>query len=551
MDFAKDRRGKLIGTQEASPHLYYICPVCAADVFLRSGRKRVAHFAHRSGQGKKDCELFHPSDDISYTWTRYGEGPDNNWSGRPIEPLSLSIELEPEAAVRGKRKRGWGLRVTVPKADDEHGQVSIDCGTGQPRKIALSKLFLAAQTYPAHLDAQDFGAVWTSPEVRPNYKAAVEERIRGLDRELVNIFAASPQKYKPRVDRLNWGSSYYFVWRSDAIPDIHDRLPLNYLAEQSSWCCAFTSLPAGEDAELKSWLEEAAGAVVTAHRRTFGVLYPPPYGADLYGRILIPAVEGLVLGVHLTEDDQSSTRLGDASAGIALEGGRRHFVHVSSAQPLKLLRLSLDDAGLPPLLPLRLRDVDVYPVVRLSFRFHNRAGTEDVPLHKTRCAELMQGVRLGECEIASIEYPVGVKGTLRWRLKAEIAWNTLGFHVERRTGPARASVQQVASLNDVLQQREIEVEFDFGPFGRFSASIEHAVQRLSETRPIPGKLRNRALWLLRTAEIYADEQRVPLARLTDGELLALLAAAQVGPSLAAHKVSLNRDLSKHARGPKP
>lgn len=551
MDFAKDRRGKLIGTREASPHRYYTCPVCAADVFLRRGRKRVAHFAHRSGQGKKDCELFHPSDDTSYTWTRYGEGPDNEWSARPIEPLVLSIELEPEAAVRGKRKREWGLRVTVPKADDEHGQVSIDCGTGPPRKIALSKLFLAAQTYPADLDSQDFGAVWTSPEVRPNYKAAVEERIPGLDHELINIFAASPQKYKPRVDRLHWGSSYYFVWRSDAIPAIHDRLPLQYLAEQSSWCCAFTSLPADEDAELKSWLEETTGVVVKLHRRTLGILYPPPYGTDLYGRILVPAAEGLVLGVHLTEDDQSSTRLGDASAGVALEGGRRHLVLVSPAQPLNPLRLALDDAGLPLLLPLCRRDMDVYPEVRLSFRFHDRAGLEDVPLHTTRCAELLRGVRRGGCEVASFEHPAGVKGILRWRLEADIAWNALEFHVERHAGAATAAVQQVISLNDVLRQREFEVEFDFGPFGRFFAPIENTVQRISETRPIPGKLRNRVLWLLRTAQIYADQQQVPLARLTDAELLALLAAAPVGPSLAAHKVSLNRELSKHAHGAKP
>lgn len=551
MDFAKDRRGKLIRAREASPHQYYICPVCAGDVFLRRGHKRVAHFAHRSGHGKKDCELFHPSEDISYTWTRYGEAPDNDWSGRPIEPLRLSIELEPEAAVRGKCKRGWGLRITVPKADDEHGQVSIDCGTGPPRKIALSKLILAAQTYPADLDAQDFGAVWTSPEIRPNYKAAVEERCPGLDRQLINVFAASRQKYLSRVDRLHWGNSYYFVWRPDAIPIIHDRLPLDCLADQGSWCCAFTGLPADEDAELKSWLEKTTGAVVTPHRRTFGVFYPPPYGADLYGRILIPAVKGLVLGVHLIEGDQNLTRLGDASATIALEGGRRHLIHVSSAQSLKPLWFTLDDAGLPPLLPLRLRDLDVYPEVRLSFRFYSRAGTEDVPLHKTRCTEYLRGVRRGECEIASFEYPAGVRGALRWRLEAEIAWNALEFHDERRTGAVRASVQQVVSLNDVLRQREFEIQFDFGPLGQFSAPIEHAVHRLSETRPIPGKLRNRALWLLKTAQIYANEQRVPLARLANGELFALLAAAQVGSSLVAHKFSLNRELSEYARGARP
>ncbi len=547
MDLAKDRRGKLIGTREASPHRYYTCPVCSADVFLRRGRRRVAHFAHRSGQGKKDCELFHPSDDISCTWPRYGEGPDNDWSGRPIGSLSLSIELEPESEVRGRRKRSWGLRLTVPKADDERGQIAIDCGSGPPRKIALSKLLLAAQTYPANLDAQDFGVVWTSPEVRRNYKAAVEERIPGLDRELVNIFAASSQRFKPRVDRLHWGTSYYFVWRSDATAAIHDRLPLSYFAKQGAWHCAFTSLPADEDAELKSWLEEKTGAAISSHRRTFGIVYPPPYGADLYGRILIPSAEGLVLGVHLTEDDQSSVRLGDASADLSLEGGRRHLVHVSSPQPLQSLRLTLDDTVLPPLLPLSKRDIDVYPDVCLSFRFHNRTGTEDARLHQMHCSELLRRVRHGKCEVAACEHPAGIKGALKWRSGAEIEWNTLDLYAE----PAKSNAQQITSLNEVLRRRECEVELDFGPFGRFYAPIERAGDPLSETRSVPRHLRNRILWLLRTARIYADQRRTPIARLQDGELVELLAATQIGPPLSAHKLWIDRQLLKGARGGKP
>jgi hypothetical protein len=206
--------------------------VCAGDVFLRRGRWRVPHFAHRSGHGKPECDLFHPSDEMLYTWARQGHAWDAGAYARPIDPLLLSIEIEPESAARGRPLRRWGLRLTIPKSDEPHGQISIDCGAGVVRTIQLSKLFLGAQTYPVDLDAQEFGSVWTSPEVRQNYKSAIDERITGLDRELVSAFAATSQKYKLRVDRLAWGGSYYFVWHTAGPEAFNRRLSAQPMAAQ-------------------------------------------------------------------------------------------------------------------------------------------------------------------------------------------------------------------------------------------------------------------------------------------------------------------------------
>lgn len=548
MDFAKDSRGRLIETREALPHRYYTCPVCSADVFLRRGHRRAAHFAHRSGHGTEDCELFHPSGGISQTWTRHGGGLSNDPSPRPIESLALSIELEPESEMRDTRRRIWGLRLTVPRSGDDHGQISVDCGGGPPRRIALSKLFLSAQTYPADLDALDFGVVWTSPEVRPDYKTAVEERLPGLDRSLLNIFAATTQKYKPRVSRLHWGSSYYFIWRAGVVPSVHDRLPLHRLADQRTWCCAFTSLPADEDAELKSWIEGTTGAIITPHRRAFAVLFPPAYGVDLYGRILVPSTDDLVLGINLPKDDHGSAQLGGVAADISLEGGQRHLVHLTSIQSIKQIRLTLDDTSLPPLFQSRPAEFAVYPEVLLSFRFFGRTEVEDVPLRATRCSELLRAVRRGDCEVMGCEHPAGVKGILKWRVEGEVEWNALVFHVDRRSGRAKADKQQILSVNEVLRQHEAEIEFDFGPFGRFCAQSERAKQPLGKKSTLPTHLRNRILWLLKTAKTYTDGRRIPVARLQDSELIALLAAARFEPSLAAHRVSLERQLSNRDYG---
>jgi Competence protein CoiA-like family len=142
MYHAKERRtGQIIAAKKASPWGSYRCPTCNAEVSLRSGDYRVAHFAHKPGQGKPECDEFHPSEDLRHLW----HNAQDSYQGPAIDPLRLSIELEPEYdSRRGPRK--WVLRLTVPKSPYEHGLVQIDCGGGEVKKIALSKLVLGAQT---------------------------------------------------------------------------------------------------------------------------------------------------------------------------------------------------------------------------------------------------------------------------------------------------------------------------------------------------------------------------------------------------------------------
>src|SRR3954449_12728424 len=59
MDYAKERRSsdKLIRAENASPSRYYTCPTCSAEVFLRRGRRRTAHFRPQSEAGIKQQKL--------------------------------------------------------------------------------------------------------------------------------------------------------------------------------------------------------------------------------------------------------------------------------------------------------------------------------------------------------------------------------------------------------------------------------------------------------------------------------------------------------------
>src|SRR5262245_37372211 len=54
------RAGKLIEAARAAIRRDYTCPSCRARVFLRRGSIRDAHFAHYPGEGKPECEQYHP-----------------------------------------------------------------------------------------------------------------------------------------------------------------------------------------------------------------------------------------------------------------------------------------------------------------------------------------------------------------------------------------------------------------------------------------------------------------------------------------------------------
>jgi hypothetical protein len=249
-----------------------------------------------------------------------------------IPPLALCIELEQEALVRGNRLREWGLRLTVPKSDDAHGRVSIDCGGKAVRTVVLSKLFLSSLTYPADPEAADFGAVWISPEVRPRFRAAIEGRISGLDRERINVFVASPQKYKPSSSHLSWGETYYFVWRSENRVVLPRSLFTRRLADRGAWSCAMVALPDEADAALETWLRQACGRNVSKERRRWGIVYPVAYDVDISGQIVIAESASLIIGTE-TIDDSGGPVHGWRSREFSLAHSFRSLTRRPSGAP--------------------------------------------------------------------------------------------------------------------------------------------------------------------------------------------------------------------------
>jgi len=555
MDHARDRQGRLIGTREAMPHRFYSCPVCSAEVFLRRGRKYQHHFAHRSNRGTPECELFHPNDYIDTVWKSPASQSTGNAPTRVIPPLSLGIQLEPEAKIKGRKLRRWSLNLTVPKSDDGHGRITIDFGTGRPRTFDLSRLMLEPYTAVAGLDAPEFGASWISPEVRRNYRDAVDERIPGLDRTLVNVFATTGAKNKPRADSLTWGNSYYFVWHSNLLSEIHRGLSALLLAPEADWRCALVTLPDDEEAEAKAWLDEFAGLSFNQQRRVFGVLLPAPCGLDVFGRSTIADAGKLLVGLNLGHSDHDGGRkfsasIGKEHAAASISGSGRHLFEIEAVLGKSALALQLDDAYLPSLAPYVEEAEQHVSEVAIVVRSQDGKTTRRFALHRTEAAVALREVRAGQLALVGLSSPQGVGGEFRWRVPPLIGWQCLALFTSHESTPSvAASPDELQKINSLLQNRSLDVQLDGGPFGAFyDAGLTQKADR--RIRVLSPQIRQRLVWLCKSARVFIGPGKVPVDHLSDDALAVAFESLTVPPALTAHKTSLQRAL-QHDNGGRP
>lgn len=542
MDHAKDGAGRLIGTHQAVARRFYTCPVCSADVFLRRGHKYEHHFAHRSGHGKPECENFHPSDLIATTWANsHGNAP----SPRAIAPLSVSIELEPEALIRGKRFRRWGLRLTIPKSDDEHGRITIDFGAGSPKTLALSRLSLESYTAVAGLNAHDFGASWISPEVRPNYRHAIEQRIPGLNQSQVNVFATSKQKYKPRVSNLTWGNSYYFVWRAASLNDLHTSLSVLPLAPQDEWRCALVTLPADEEGDAKAWLEEHVGLEFNIQRRAFGVIHPAPCGVDIYGRPLIPDAGKLLIGLNLGDPTDNRNNnlfcaIGQDHASVAIGTSGRHLFEIETALGKGVLDLRTDEHPLPQLVSLIDSAKEVLEPVTIEYRPPDASQSRFADLHRRLGVSALRTARKNRATIIGVRCPRGVGGTVSWRAPPDIEWRE-SFLLASVTG--KVTSDELVEVNRCFQDQTLDVQFDFGAFGTFyDGGTDKSVP--AQSAAFSSDLRKRIIWICKSANQLTDSEKTPIENLPDTALAAIFEALSVPAALVAHKHGITHVLRR-------
>lgn len=550
MLYAEIRRtGKIIPAAKASRYGEYRCPTCRAEVFRKAGSIYVAHFAHMPGQGKPACDDYHPPEHLQRQW----ETPSPQPSPQKIEGLLLGIELEPDHDTRHGLRR-WGLRLTVPRSYDSHGQIRMDLGGGDARRISLTNLLLGPQTYRADPTALEFGAAWVSYEVRPEYREAVEHRIAGLNSVGVTVFAAVPQKLKPRCSALRWGDSYYFVWRADSSMEFPSSLLRHALADNRGWSCCLLALPDNADPDVAAWLEETCDLQVVPARREWALIYPPPYGVDDDGNVHIHSAASLLLAIKPVDGAGEITCIsGQQSGSLQLSGAGRHVleIRVGLQKPPEPIRLTWDE------MPLNSLAAQAYPEPAIESAVLVEFGLgpykTHLSLHRASCHARLMRVRTSEEQISDVRADPRLRGRLLFRRAGQFDWQSEELSLQQTdaltpTGHASLSTTQIALLNAVLKDGLLDVVVNFGPYGAFFANAFAAAESARPHVRIPPRLRGRIEWLCKAARAFVDAERRPIHTIDDAALLRHLAALKTPVSLLANRRAVARDLRRIERG---
>lgn len=547
MFYAKERRTeKIVPAAKASLYGDYRCPTCKAEVFLKRGDVYRTHFAHVAGQGKPECDNYHPPEDLRRQWQTATAEPKD----LPVEGLLLGIELEPEVGTRGPRK--WRLHLTVPKSHDGRGEIRVDLGRGDIRKIPLTTLSLGARSYRVHPPAPDFGAVWVSPEVSASYRAAVDHRIVGLSPDLATIFSAAPQKLKPQANALRWGESYYFVWRNDMPMAFPPSLNQHLLAENLGWRCSLAALPDKADPEIAAWLAKICDLQIARARREWALVYPPLYAIDDDGNVQVATSSKLLLAIRPVDSEHEAEitcQTGQQPRALKLKGSNNNFVQLEVTEPAKALRIHLawDGMLLNSLVAKSYPEI-AEPAVLLEFE--GGSAKRQAFMHHAICAALFTQVRRNESRLSAIHAPKTLPGQLGIRRAGQLEWEQeeLTFATPRGQDVS-LSVDQIARVNAALQDKQCDVSLDFGAFGSFiTLAVPEAKVRPAVYR-IPRDLRERIEWLCQASGVFVDGQRRALNVLDDSALVRHLSSFRSPAWLVAHRRAVEHELRNKAALP--
>lgn len=549
MYHAQDRRTRqYVHADEASVVGDYVCPICKANVFLRAGSMRQHHFAHMPCQGKRECEEFHPSNEL----LRASGGAAAPVREIVVEPLRLSLSLEPDRHDR-RGARQWRLYVILPKSPDGHGRIRFDFGRGDLRAISLSSVMLQGEAFQVDPAVEEFGAIWVSPDVGSAYRATVQQRLPGPDRERINAFEVHGSKYKPRARSLHWGESYYVLWHQAGVPAFPPGVIDQVLAKERDWSCARLTLPYAPDATVEAWLQKAWGGPIARSRREWALAYPAAYALDDDGNEIVPDLSEALLALKSVDRQTSEIicAVTDQSEKSGLTAAANQVIAITAkGQSPRVLHLTWDGDAIvtlvarPPISP-DLQETSA------QCEFVVDGATVSAALHGARCGALLSEVRRGAVELVGVRVPPALTGELCTRKAGELDWTVTTLAPSLDTtfhGRAALGADILKAIADALRDSERDLALTFGAFGEFHASGVALRDRRGPVGSLPPPLRQRIEWLCVLTRAYWTPRGV-LRAIDDASLVKHFQKLRVPQRLAAHKRAIDQDITRASTFP--
>jgi hypothetical protein len=460
----------------------YRCPTCRAPVHLRRGTYREAHFAHDPGQGRPECELYHFSDSL------LGLTSDDPVFSPPAEILPrqrLSLWLNVQVPT-GRNPATWSLEVLVPKSPGRAGTLTFDGGADGLRvELSCLRLNAGAITCPVNPNAADFRVSWVSRDVDRYFAQAVQDRIAGLDPLRANVFSTGRGSRQERASVLNWGGSYYLVYRAARLADVPSQIASVALADHKDWSCLLVTLPSIADQDVSTWFDAHTALSIMPAKQQWGIVAPAAHAMDSAARVVLGSGTDIVVAIHPGDRRGREAVVhgtaGTESAEVTLQPHRWNLLEISGASPTQPLMLRLNEQSLPEMVVRSFARTS--PKVLLHF------NTDTIEAHTLDAHQALERVRSGQLELRGITLPTAFEAQLRARGPGELDW--AAHRLVAADGPYHDD--ELANWLMLLHDRRQDIVIDFGPYGYWWSDGQLPAQQQATLLP---ETRAHAAWVL-------------------------------------------------------
>lgn len=495
----------------------YSCPVCRAPVILRSGYYREAYFAHKSGMGSNDCDLYYPGGQSS-----------NIYSSEHALSSSWGFNVNIETST-GDFPRSWGLTLTLPYREGVSGELEIDVG-GRNQRVLIT----STQRSPVKITAEPQTAPYIIKSINLNnsrLESTIVPIVQGLRESGGTAFGEANfarANTTSKAQFLSSGGSYLLVWNASIYPNIPAELSCEPLKRNGKWDGAIIELPISISPEGKQWLEEFAGLPITPAKARFIPIWPPTVRSLKSEFLEAPSKSTVMLFANGTNDngvdnETAFIRSGENTAGINVANGTPRYFRIKNDGELSInlaLRNKTEIRTQIEYLSLNDKNNHGHMVVELQGKNTEDGQSTAIQMHDLKASDWLLKVRNGAIQITSLVLPLHARGSLskgRYGL-----WNqtlTISPSTADSVTSGRAHCHKLVPLiANAIKERAVDIKLDFGGFGRavLPAEINDSVYKPTFSLSLDLKQRLRAYLAQLPSK---NTQRVSVLRLNEQQLI--------------------------------
>lgn len=476
--------------------IFYICPRCKKETFLRRGKKRVPHFAHVSGQTSMNCELYTPP--AIYATQIEEKLLEDTTSDRSLD---LYIDVV---------KSSWGLNIKIPSAIGQYSGSSFlkfPFAWEGERTIPLSSIRTNGKLIRIRLQTLDY-RILVSGEIQNEWRRKVEQPIRGLDEIIPTVFHYSRFGGRRLTENtpLQWGEVYVLVWNSYTIRVLQDMpiiLAFRKLHDQKNWSGVVVKLPASNDRSVEQWIEKYLNRSIIYPLPEIKLVAPIPERLIDQEIAAISSTANVVIAIIGPEGAKKWSTISVESLGE-----KRKICHFGNGESPLLLSIGklphgkidiwLDDDR-DRALRLICQDTtnDIPNIKGVVFQGINLAGIEETySLHCSEAIQFFRKVQGYRFKLTNVYIPNGVELTIK------VIGNPLNEKNFKSTSTENSS-DIVSVLNELLRQDQ-HVNIDAGGFGKVDIS---PIRLVSENKfSMSLRWREQLRWLLLKLKKHSQQE---------------------------------------------